>query len=150
MATVSKPPASRDVSPKTIPIPSHPKTTYHETAGSTSSARTNDSIDSLSDRKSSTTSDTAPLAAVARGPMTLTTSNNTSSKDDDGLSPTTATTTPTDGLRRHSSVSIQLPNTALPQGTQKGITKGRLRNASPDHHRCVPFLVAILTLVFCS
>ncbi|KAF4120364.1 hypothetical protein GMORB2_3165 [Geosmithia morbida] len=113
------------------------------TGGSTTSGRTNDSIDSSSDRKSSTNLDTLPVIATGDGPTIVSSSAGASDSSNryggtitnnngGAVGSSGEQLTPIEGLRRHSSVSIQLPrNPLLPQGKEKSIDKGRLRNASP-------------------
>ena len=110
----------QDVSPKTIvPNPSNPATNEYfpnEAGGSTTSAKTIDSIDS-SECKSSNFVDTA----LGTGKEAGTKPNNeveVVEQKNEG--------------KRKQSVSIQLPrNPLLPQGKEKRINGGRLRNASP-------------------
>ncbi|KFH42509.1 hypothetical protein ACRE_067640 [Hapsidospora chrysogenum ATCC 11550] len=112
---------SQGISPKTVVA--NPKDSsnkeYFEAGGSTTSAKTDDSIDS-SDFKSDNFSDSTTGAVKASDAPSC---GGTEEKKDDGL-------------KRKSSVSIQLPrNPSLPQGKEKRINRPRLRNASPQPTR---------------
>lgn len=114
---------SQDISPKTVvanPKDSSSKEYFpQEAGGSTTSAKTDDSIDS-SDFKSDNFSDSTT------GPV----------KASDAASAGGTNENKSDGLKRKSSVSIQLPrNPSLPQGKEKRINRPRLRNASPQPTR---------------
>ncbi|KAI6779394.1 uncharacterized protein J7T54_005208 [Emericellopsis cladophorae] len=110
-----------DISPKTaVPVNASGDYFRKETGGSTASHRADDSVDSSEFKSSytSTLSDTTPAPSM--------------SQESQGGQKVT-------GLSRHSSVSsvtIQLPrNPNLPQGCEKRMNRGRLRNASPKPER---------------
>jgi hypothetical protein len=111
------------ISPKTVvanPKGSSTKEYFpHEAGGSTTSSKTDDSIGS-SDFKSDNFSDSTT------GPV----------KASDAASAGGTKEKQSDGPKRKSSVSIQLPrNPSLPQGKEKCINRPRLRNASPQPTR---------------
>lgn len=110
---------AQEISPKTTENATTNEYFSNEAGGSTTSAKTSDSVES-SEHVSSVVSDQT-------------------SKDDKAAEEGDKTASQGDGLRRQSSVSsvnFQLPrNQNLPQGSQKRINKGRLRNASPAPDR---------------
>jgi hypothetical protein len=124
MSSVNFTEPTQEVSPKmTVPATSTTNEYFsNEAGGSTTSAKTSDSVES-SEHVSSVTSDQ----------QQQTPTNDKGDVDGDKVDAEGS------GLKRQSSVSsvqIQLPrNQNLPQGSQKRINKGRLRNASPKPNR---------------
>ncbi|CAG9993477.1 unnamed protein product [Clonostachys byssicola] len=116
---------SSDVSPKTVVPAGSSKNEYfpdHNAGGSTTSAMTTDSVD-LSDRKSSAASFSPRLSTVNPG-------------DSSPVSPPEEWQGNINGISRKSSgtsITIRLPrNPSLPQGTEKRMSRPRIRAASPQ------------------
>ncbi|CAH0018129.1 unnamed protein product [Clonostachys rhizophaga] len=125
---------SSDVSPKTVVPAGASKNEYfpdHNAGGSTTSAMTTDSVD-LSDRKSSAASFSPRLSTV-------------NPENSSPVSPPEEWQGNLNGLSRKSSgtsITIRLPrNPSLPQGTEKRMSRPRIRAASPQPVRSLSMIL---------